>query len=281
MGRDFKKKNNADPRWKKLYSSDREILTLIKFCKKLNIDFLCSVFDQESFLRIKKYKLKYIKVASSEVNNLELLKKIRKSKIKPILSTGMSNEKEITKAIKILGKPILLHCVSLYPCDTNKINLNRMIKLKKKYNLITGFSDHSVGTEACKIAIIKGAKFIEKHFTYNKKIKGLDHVLSAEKKELAEIVNFAKSFKSYLGTGKINPSREELKIQKLARKGLYFSKSLKKNHILSFSDLAILRPQNGLDINNLKYFLGKKLNRDVFRYQSLNKKYFKKKYEKQ
>ena len=182
LGRDLKKKYIADPKWKKLYSSDSEIFTLIKFCKKLNIDFLCSVFDQESLSRIKRYKLKYIKIASSEVNNLELLKKIKKSKIKPILSTGMSDDKEISRAVKILGKPILLHCVSLYPCDPSKINLNRMIKLKKKYKLKTGFSDHTIGIDACKIAIIKGAEFIEKHFTYNKKLKEFDHILSAEKK---------------------------------------------------------------------------------------------------
>ena len=99
-------------------------------------------------------------------------------------------------------------------------------------------------------------------------------VLSVEKKELADLVSFAKNFKSYFGNGNISPSREELKIQKLARKGIYFKRPLKKEHLLSSSDLAFLRPQNGLDINNYKFFLGKKLNRDVFKYQSLRKKYF-------
>lgn len=274
LGRDVKKKNTASSIWKKLYSSDSQILALVKFCKRLKIDFLCSVFDQQSLERVKKYKLKYIKVASSEVNNLELLREIKRSKIRPILSTGMSNEREIAKAIKILVKPILLHCVSLYPCKVSKINLNRMIKLKKKFNLPIGFSDHSIGIDASKIAILKGAEFIEKHFTYNKKIKGFDHLLSVEKNELADLVSFAKNFKSYFGKGNISPSREELKIQKLARKGIYFKRPLKKGHLLSSSDLAFLRPQNGLDINNYKFFLGKELNRDVSKYQSLRKKYF-------
>ena len=274
LGRDIKKKDVANYKWKKLYTSDKKIRLLINYCKKIGIDFLCSVFDQESLERVKKYKLKYIKIASSEVNNLELLKKIKRLNIKPILSTGMSDDKEISKAIKILGKPILLHCVSLYPCDPSKINLNRMITLKKKYKLKTGFSDHTTGIDACKIAIIKGAEFIEKHFTYNKKLKGFDHILSAEKEELADLVNFSKNFKLYFGNGKISPTKEELKIQRLARKGIYFSKSLKKGHLLSVNDLTFLRPENGLDINNFKFFLRKKLNRDVSKFQSLNKKYF-------
>ena len=274
LGRDVKKKDTANPIWKKLYSSDSKILVLVKFCKKLNIDFLCSVFDHQSLERVKKYKVKFIKGASSEVNNLELLREIRRSKIRPILSTGMSNEREIAKAIKILVKPILLHCVSLYPCKISKINLNRMIKLKKKFNLPIGFSDHSIGTDACKIAILKGAEFIEKHFTYNKKIKGADHLLSADKEELGNLVSFANNFNLYLGNGKISPTGEELKMQKLSRKGIYFSSSLKKGHIIKFGNLAFLRPENGLDINNFKFFLGKKLKKDVFKFQSLNKRFF-------
>ena len=78
----------------------------------------------------------------------------------------------------------------------------------------------------------------------------------------------------YFGNGKISPTKEELKIQRLARKGIYFSKSLKKGHLLSVNDLTFLRPENGLDINNFKFFLRKKLNRDVSKFQSLNKKYF-------
>ena len=134
------------------------IKKLQTFCKSQKIDFICSIFDNESLRRIGKFNLKFIKIASSEVNNLELLKNIKKSKIPTILSTGMSSNYEISKAVEILKNPILLHCVSLYPCAPSKINLNRMIKLKKKYRLITGFSDHTIGIDACKIAIMNGAQ---------------------------------------------------------------------------------------------------------------------------
>lgn len=259
--------------WGKLYLDDRKLSTLKEFTKKIKIEFICSVFDEISLKRVINLKPKYIKIASSELNNLRLMRLIKKQKVKIILSTGMSSNNEILKAIKILKNPILLHCVSVYPCELKNINLKRMLKLLK-YKLITGFSDHTIGIEASKVAISLGAKVIEKHFTYNTKAKGYDHIFSSNKKEMAELVNFSKNYYKMLGNGKIAPRREELKIQKLARKGIYFSKCLKKNHVLSLNDLAFLRPQNGLDINNLGVFLGKKLNRNVYKYQSLNKKYF-------
>ncbi len=274
LGRE-KNKNVASKIWKRLFSSDADIKKLQTFCKSQKIDFICSIFDNESLRRIGKFNLKFIKIASSEVNNLELLKNIKKSKIPAILSTGMSSNYEISKAVEILKNPILLHCVSLYPCAPSKINLNRMIKLKKKYRLITGFSDHTIGIDACKIAIMNGARIIEKHFTYNQKLKGLDHILSSDRDELKDLVNFAKNYKYYLGNGKINPSQDELKIQKIARKGLYFSKNLGKGHKLSFKDITFLRPENGLNINKFKNFLGKRLKKKVIRYQSLSKKLFK------
>lgn len=274
LGRD-KNKNVANNRWIKLFTSDSDIEKLKKFCESNKIDFICSIFDIPSLERIKKFNLKFIKIASSEVNNLELLRKIKKTRTPTILSTGMSSDYEINKAIKILKNPILLHCVSLYPCIPSKINLNRMKKLKDKYNLITGFSDHSVGVHACKIAITKGATVIEKHFTYNQKIKGSDHLHSSDRKELSDLVNFAKNYKDYLGNGKIDPSKEELKIQRLARKGLYFSKNFNGGHIMSHKDIIFLRPENGLNINDFKKFVGKKLNKKVNRFQSLNKKLFK------
>ena len=274
LGRE-KNKNVANNRYIKLFTSDSDIKKLKKCCESNKIDFICSIFDIPSLERIKKFNLKFIKIASSELNNLELLRKIKKTNTPTILSTGMSSNHEIKKAIKILKNPILLHCVSLYPCSPSKINLNRMKKLKEKYNLTTGFSDHSIGVNACKIAIAKGARVIEKHFTHNQKIKGSDHIHSSDKKELSDLVNFAKNYENYLGSGKIDPSSEELKIQRLARKGLYFSKDFNKGHLVSKKDIVLLRPENGLNINDLKKFVGKKLITKVTRFQNLNKKLLK------
>ena len=160
----------------------------------------------------------------------------------------MSTNNEILKAIKILKNPILLHCVSIYPCELKNINLKRMLKLFK-YKLITGFSDHTIGIEAAKAAICLSAEVIEKHFTYNSKAKGYDHILSSDKKEMSELVNFSKNYYKILGDGKISPSKKENYIKKIARKGIYFSRSLPKNHRITFDDLKYLRPENKTNIN--------------------------------
>lgn len=274
IGRDKMRKSEANSRWKRLFATDEQIKKLKDFSKKLKIDFICSVFDTKSLKRILKFNLKFIKIASSEVNNLQLLKQIKKTKIPSILSSGMSHDSEIRKAIKILGRPILLHCVSLYPCSPSKINLKRMVNLKNKYKLTTGFSDHTIGIDACKIAIMLGARVIEKHFTYDKKIKGSDHILSSDKKELSDLVKFSKNYLNFFGNGKISPSKKELKIQKLARKGIYFAKNLHKGHSITFSDLIFLRPENGTNINTFRSFINKKLNQNVFKFQSLKNSFF-------
>ena len=259
--------------WGKLYLDDKKLNTLKEFAKKNKIELICSVFDKISLERVIKLRPKYIKIASSEMNNLELLRLIKKQKVKIILSTGMSTNNEILRAIKILKNPILLHCVSIYPCELKNINLKRMLKLFK-YKLITGFSDHTIGIEAAKAAICLGAKVIEKHFTYNSKAKGYDHILSSDKKEMSELVNFSKNYYKILGDGKISPSKKENYIKKIARKGIYFSRSLPKNHRITFDDLKYLRPENKTNINKAYLYINKKLKQKVKKYQSLNNKLF-------
>ena len=127
--------------WKRLEITDVQLKIISNITKKINIDLIFSIFDVNSLYRIKKIKLKFIKIASGDITDLILLKKINSSKIKKIiLSTGMSNLKEISNALKILKnkKIILMHCVSLYPCNLNKVNIKRMINLKRKFKKIIG-----------------------------------------------------------------------------------------------------------------------------------------------
>ena len=93
--------------------------------------------------------------------------------------------------MEILGKRIfLLHCVSQYPCEKKNANIKRMLTLKNEFKVNVGYSDHTTGTKACFLAIMLGAQMIEKHFTINKKLKGLDHKISADQEDLKSIVEF-------------------------------------------------------------------------------------------
>ena len=145
--------------------------------KELKIDFICTPFDFESLNLIKKLNLSAIKIASSDMTDYPLISEIAKLKKPIILSTGMSNGMEISKTLKIINSKniTILHCVSMYPCDNNKANLNRILSLKKKFKKYTiGYSDHCKNFEASIFALSLGAKVIEKHFTLDKKRVGLD-----------------------------------------------------------------------------------------------------------
>ena len=264
------KKTSLFNMWKKMALNSIELRKLSKECKKRKIDFGCSVFDKESLKIVLRHNPKFIKVASSDITDLFLLKLIRKSKKKVILSTGLSKEFEIRRAFKILGKSTtLLHCVSSYPCPKELSNLKRIESLKRKFKTSIGYSDHTIGNEACYAALVLGADVIEKHFTFNKKFKGADHILSADENDLKAIVSFAKIKDKLLGKGNIKPTNHELKNKKLFRKGLYFSKDLDRKDKININDILFARPETKLNIIEYKNIIGKKLKKNKKTFQEI------------
>tara|TARA_A100001015_G_C15015674_1_gene725389 strand:+ start:999 stop:2015 length:1017 start_codon:yes stop_codon:yes gene_type:complete len=233
--------------WKRVSLSLVSLKKLRNYSKKLKIDFICTAFDFESLKLVKKLKLDAIKIASSDITDLPLLSEISKLKKPIILSTGMSNSKEISTALNLLkNKNIsILHCVSLYPCNYHDANLNRILALKAKFKkYIIGYSDHCKNFEASIYAINLGANVIEKHFTLNKKKLGLDHSLSADPKDLKVICDYAKNFTLLPGVERINPFLKERKFTKYFRKGIYVNKKLNKNQIIEKNSIIIRRPEN-------------------------------------
>lgn len=177
----------------------------------------------------------------------------------------MATITEIYKAIRIFkGRDItLLHCVSLYPCPDKLTNLNRMSLLKKIFNVKTGYSDHTIGNDACIAAISMGAEVIEKHFTDNKKLKGADHSISANKEDMRKIVNFSNKIKEIKGTGNIEPSRIEKSMRLFFRKSIYYSQNLKKGMNLKINNIYFARPFHFFNPAEKSKILGKKLKKDV------------------
>tara|TARA_Y100000590_G_C15623846_1_gene978607 strand:+ start:432 stop:1442 length:1011 start_codon:yes stop_codon:yes gene_type:complete len=236
-------------------------IKLSNYCKKFKIDFLSSAAHIEAAVILKKIKSKAIKIASEDIINYPLLKKIAKLNKTVILSTGMANEKEIDKAVlilkKIKKKLIILHCVSLYPTSKKEVNLNRILALKKKYNVSVGFSDHTLGTEAAIAAVSLGACLIEKHFTLNSKLKGPDHFLSLNPKEFKKMVTGIRLAEKMIGTGKIKPSLKELKIRNKFRRSIVAQTVIKKGAKFNLKMLSLKRPGTGLHPIFLSKLIGK------------------------
>jgi N,N'-diacetyllegionaminate synthase len=238
---------------------------LIKHAKKKNIKFMQTFYSAEDFISAKKYNLNYIKVASSDIINVPLLKIIAQKNKRIFLSTGMANLNEIKNAIKILIKNgatkkniTLFHCVSAYPTPIKNLNLNSIPFLRGHTNLKIGFSDHSEGEFASAIALTLGCKIIEKHFTLDKSMKGPDHKLSLSPKELKHFVNNIKDFNNLLGFKRKKCELIEKENKFATRQSVHAIKNIKKGDIFNNLNIALKRPASGASPSKYMLMLGAK-----------------------
>ncbi len=227
-----------------------EFYKLKKFSDENNITFISSPFDMESLKFLIDIKISAIKIASSELSDIPLIKTAAKSKLPMIISTGLHYIKEIDYVInkirKYNKKLILLHCVSDYPLSVENANLNSIKFLSDRYNLFTGFSDHSQDEFLDIIAVSLGAKVIEKHFTLNKRLKGGDNAISIDIKDFKLHVEKIRAAERALGKNNKTISKNEKKIRKFALKGIYTITGLKKNKFEKSDKLITQRPLKGI-----------------------------------
>ena len=251
-----KKKETQYLMLKKYQLSIKDHYFLIKECKKNKINFLSSPFDIPSIKLVKKLKLKYIKIPSGEITNFSYLEEVGKLKKRIILSTGMSNLKEIKEALKILisngtkKKDItVMHCHTAYPTYAQNVNMKAMLTIKKKLNINIGYSDHTVGPEASLLAVSLGAKIIEKHFTTNRKLAGPDHLASSTPGELKQLIISIKKIEKMIGSEVKIATAEERKNIKIVRKSIYAKKSILKGDRFNKRNIIALRPERGISAN--------------------------------
>ncbi len=282
--RDFLlKKKNKWSKNKNLYSLYKKAYTpwnwynkLNQECKKRKLVFFPSVFDKSSVDYALKCGTKILKIASPEINDIDLLEYISKKKIPYVMiSTGLANEKEINEAVKILKKKhtqlILMKCNSAYPTSLKEMNLVMIKKFQEKFKLTVGLSDHSMDTVAPVVAVSLGAKVVEKHFSLSK--KSIDGFFSLNFKEFKKMVNQIRDVENSLG-------EESFKISKnsrqnlFAKRSLYVVKNIKKGDIFSYQNIKSIRPSFGLNTRYLKKIIGKKSKIDIKAGSRMKLKYF-------
>ena len=252
---------------KKLEISQKDFIQLKKYCDKKRIIFLSTPHTENSVDFLDSL-VPFYKVSSSDLTNIPLLHKIAKKKKMIILSTGMSDIKEIREAISAIKSEknnniTLLHCTTSYPCPENKVNLNAMLSLKKEFKLPIGYSDHTTGIIVPIMAATLGAEIIEKHFTLDKKLPGPDHKASLEPKELEEMISMVRMVKDILGNRVKKPTAEEQKIKKIARKSIVARVNIPKGFLIREEMLAIKRPGNGISPVYFNKIIGKKAKNDL------------------
>ncbi len=190
---------------KKIEFGKKEFDEINKFCKKINIYWFASPWDVESNNFINKYKLKFNKVASPMLTNIELLKSIAKQKRFTFISTGMSKMKDVEKAVKIFRKYNckfeLMHCVSAYPSLDKDLNLKMIQTYKKKFKVNVGYSGHEKSVSPSLMAVCMGATSVERHITLDRTMWGTDHAASLEENGMKNLVDLIRKFEKAHGDG--------------------------------------------------------------------------------
>lgn len=255
--------------FKRTAFSDKQWLKLKNYAHKLNLNFIVSPFSIKAAKILKKIGVDAYKIPSGEVTNHPMLEYINKTKIPVLMSTGMSNWKEIDEAVKILNNnlQILFQCSTEYPCQPESVGLNVIEEMKKKYrNLAIGFSDHTLDDSSSIAALVKGATVFEKHFTLSKKDYGPDAKFSLEPQEMKNYVEGIR-FVSQALKYKVNKNNliKYKEMKKIFEKSIVAAKQLKKNKILQLTDLAFKKPGDGIRADEYKTLIGKKLIKNKYK----------------
>lgn len=281
----FKKKVAFQNHWKKsvwqVYK-DAELprnwhKELNRYARKIGIHFFTSPWDFEAVDLLAKLNVSAIKIGSGDITYLEILKHIALKKKPILLATGASTLKEIKNAIDVIKlagnkKIILLHSVTQYPSPLEEANLKALETLKKKFHLLVGYSDHSLGTIVPLASVALGACVIEKHFTTNSSLIGPDHPHSMDPTSFFKMVDNIRSLEKAMGKGKkiIQPSEKLTRI--IQRRGIWTVKKISKGKKFTTSNIKPLRPVYGISAEKYQSIIGKRAKKNFQSYVSLTKK---------
>ena len=256
------KSENQYDMLKKLSLSHKDFSKLIKYCKKIDIKFLASVFDLTSLNYLKKNK--NYKIGSSEISNFFLLKEVARLNKKLIISTGMCDFTSIKKALNLLYKNgqdkkiTLLHCNSAYPTPLSDANILTINELRNFFKISVGYSDHTLGKETVYAAVALGAEVIEKHFTLNKKLKGPDHKISLDVNEFREMVKGIRNIENTLNIKRGKLTKSEKENANLVKKFLVAKNYIKKGEKFSLENLTAKRTGGGIESMMINSILNKR-----------------------
>ena len=220
-----------------------EMRELKDYTEKKGLIFLSTPFEEASLNELSDLNVLAYKVAATDITNIQFLRQVARKNKPIILSAGMCYMEEVCKALEavypINRDLILLQCTANYPIDDEEANIGVVQTFKEKFDILTGYSDHSRGVGASPFAVALGAKVIEKHFTLDRNMRGPDHKASVEPEELKELVQTIRRVEKYIGNGMKMPTRSEqftrVSLQKciVAKKDIYEGELFTEDNIVA------------------------------------------------
>jgi len=237
--------------------------------RELGIPVFSTPFDGTAVEFLEQLGAPAYKIASFELIDLPLVRRVAATGKPVIMSTGMASPEEIAQSVESFREAggrdlVLLHCVSGYPTPIEQSNLRRIPKLQTEFNCSVGLSDHSLGVEVAIAAVSLGACLIEKHFTLRRADGGPDSAFSLEPDELAALVRGVRNAFDAMGTGSAARSEAE-KSNMVFRRSIYVVRDIGVGELFTGENLRIIRPGFGLAPRHLDEILGRKAKRALTR----------------
>ncbi len=239
---------------------------LFDYAKKLNITLFSTPFDETAVDLLEDLNAPAYKIASFEAIDLPLIKYVAQTKKPMIISTGMASLEEITEAVDVARQSgceqlVLLHCISSYPAPIEQSNLRTIPDLGERFSVVSGLSDHTLGTTVSVASIALGASVIEKHVTLSREDKGPDSEFSLEPDELKRLCVETKN--AWAALGECGYERKPAEEDNLKfRRSIYIVEDMKKGDVFTEKNIRRIRPGFGLPPKHYADLLGKKINCD-------------------
>lgn len=241
--------------------------TLFKIAKEEGLDCFSSPFDKTAVDFLETLSCPMYKIASFEITDIPLIDYVA-SKGKPIIiSTGIATLEDIELAVETCRKVgnnqiTLLKCTSSYPAPIEEANMAMIPELAQRFNVISGLSDHTMGSTVPVVATALGAKVIEKHFILDRNIGGPDASFSMNEEEFTEMVKAVREAEKAVGFVNYELTPKQVDGRRFCR-SLYVVKDIKKGEIITGENVRIIRPGFGGHPKELKNWLGKTYPKDI------------------
>ena len=240
---------------------------LIEEAKKLGLECFSSPFDLTSVDFLSKLDVPAYKIASYEINDIPMIRKIAALHKPMIFATGIAYPEDIALALdtcKAEGNEdiILLKCVSSYPTPYEDVNLRVIPTLAKTYDCIAGISDHTMGSIVSAGAVALGAKMVEKHLTLRRADGGPDGAFSMEPEEFATMVRDIRTLEKALGTDEYVLTDTQ-KLEHNGSRYLFVVKDIKAGEVLTPNNIRSIRPGIGMHTKHYEEVLGRHAKSDL------------------
>ena len=247
---------------------NEDLFSVMDHCKSRDVLAFCTPWDEKSLVALEHWGAALYKVASADLTNHALLRAIAVTGKPMICSTGMATEEEIAQAAKLLtsvgAKFALLHCNSTYPAPFKDVNLRYMDRLHR-FCPIVGYSGHERGIHVPIAAVARGAMIIEKHFTVDRGMEGVDHKVSLLPDEFQRMVTQVREVESALGEdgNTRRMSQGEMMNRENLAKSLVMKTALAKGERFTTEMLDAVSPGTGLPPYMTERLVGQVAKRDL------------------